>query len=758
MALYEVDSPINRDGRNNLNNTFADILRRFANLQSQIKVLAGGEEVDELIQRINNTINSAETTNEDLQSALVDAQQAITEMIEATIDTIEATDAANQATADATQVTNTMITLKNELEQLQTSLEKNITDATQATINANNATDAANQAATDAQQARSDADSAAQRAETAADAIEGWGQATPYQNGTTYNKNNVVTFNGSTYQTKRGGVTSLPTTSADWILLAQRGVDGSGAVSSVNSKFPDGTGNVEVGIAEINGLSDALDDKADGADLSQIEQEVADLDSKVTKHLEDFRRLEFKESLARTINPIFDGFIPAQQNLRSLQCMCYVKSDNTLVVGYSEAGSGSTDTFGDIVKFNLSNYTVISSKLNETLYHNNDITYNPITNELVIATLTDPLGSNRLEVYDYSNLTKKSTKIINGVNSLAALAYNEEIDKYVAYVTGGIAVISNSFVKEHVIPLNKYPNSVLQTMETFGNLIFIYWDRLIQVIDFEGNLIREWYFPVNNEAGGISYLKNGDFLISQKTPFSYRYTPRTFKFNMYQELNISDWSNVNSLLDLGLVEGSETIQGISVSLSNKSILRYLKTTSNSSNIYPEAQGIMEVTKIDLENTSFTFKGISGVTYEAYVTNAGSKFSGWTKTFDLDSKANTIPDADNLIVSGEHYVFNTTLNLPESASGYMKVKHYNDNYVRQKFSPSYASGQHFYIRNKAGGAWGPWHSFYAHLSGSGSPEGVLTGRVGNLYTDTTNEELYFKSSGIGNKGWKLVSSS
>jgi hypothetical protein len=41
---------------------------------------------------------------------------------------------------------------------------------------------------------------------------------------------------------------------------------------------------------------------------------------------------------------------------------------------------------------------------------------------------------------------------------------------------------------------------------------------------------------------------------------------------------------------------------------------------------------------------------------------------------------------------------------------------------------------------------------AYLLGSGSPEGVTTGNVGDVYKDTTNGLIYIKSTGTGNTGW------
>ncbi|MCT6941451.1 MAG: hypothetical protein M3Z62_13575, partial [Metasolibacillus sp.] len=299
MTLYNTQSPITKDERVNINKTWDDILRRFNNLQRQINILAGDNDVDELIKRIQDALDSADSTLAELQAALNDASDLIDNMINATIEATEAATAANQATADATQIINDLTALQVDLEQLQTSLEQSIADATAATTNANTATTNANQATQDAQQATTDATSAAQRAESAADAVKGWGQAEPYNSTKTYERNNVVTYEGSSYQAKHDGVTSIPTTTADWIIIARRGLDGQGAVQTVNEQLPDEDGNVDIGIANINGLQVALDSKANDADLTL-------LDNKVTTHLDKNASLIEKGHVQLSNTPAMD--------------------------------------------------------------------------------------------------------------------------------------------------------------------------------------------------------------------------------------------------------------------------------------------------------------------------------------------------------------------------------------------------------------------------------------------------------------------
>ncbi|WPK12596.1 hypothetical protein R6U77_02550 [Lysinibacillus louembei] len=435
MTMYNTNSPITREERNNINATWQDILSRFAKIQSDIRFLTGNEEVEELIARINSSIDAAneaatnaenatleareatEAANnittearvllgdltvlqnvlEQMQTSLVEAKnnanEAATnandatqlaqdateaantvtqESITATTNANEATqlaqesaDSAAQATAnaqaatedannaaqaanekvtEATQLLTALKALKDELQQLQTDVTQIATAAETATINANQATEnantaitaanlateaantaatnastatdtanvatiaattaaneatsaasiaeqaatnataattaaseattsaneavtaanlaalSANIAATEANSAKDevivkigeaivateDANNAAVRADLAADLIEGWEQKGGWNNTAEYVEHNLVTYNGSTWQAKRANTGVTPVSGDDWLLFAQRGVDGTGAVSSVNGVLPDEQGNVEL--------------------------------------------------------------------------------------------------------------------------------------------------------------------------------------------------------------------------------------------------------------------------------------------------------------------------------------------------------------------------------------------------------------------------------------------------------------------------------------------------------------------------------
>jgi hypothetical protein len=69
------------------------------------------------------------------------------------------------------------------------------------------------------------------------------------------------------------------------------------------------------------------------------------------------------------------------------------------------------------------------------------------------------------------------------------------------------------------------------------------------------------------------------------------------------------------------------------------------------------------------------------------------------------------------------------------------------------------------RTRSGGTWTPWLELVTKgsigsgdLTGTGSPEGVITAPVGTYYTDTaiTNGAMrWAKKTGIGNTGWKVT---
>ena len=117
------------------------------------------------------------------------------------------------------------------------------------------AIEGANKAKIDAEKATVNTITAITNANKAVNNIDSLVNNTAYKevfsSTTTYLKNNIVSYNGSAYIAKSETTGNLPTNEIYWGLLAQRGVDGEGSVSSVNGVLPDLNGNVNINIEEL---------------------------------------------------------------------------------------------------------------------------------------------------------------------------------------------------------------------------------------------------------------------------------------------------------------------------------------------------------------------------------------------------------------------------------------------------------------------------------------------------------------------------
>ena len=324
INLHTTQSPVSRSERMKINENWQRIIEGLSRLQYQINVLAGGKEVEDLLQRIEDAINNAYTSvaaaieeNNDatqeainnvnisleealekiatamheINTAITNANEATTNADQATSNANTAAQIANDKVTEATQMIESLASLKTQLEQIKQQLLAVNKDAEIAITNANNAaletrnaiqdtntaitnaevaTQNANQAVqdinvvkddltqtvndkiTEADTAITNANNATDQAKQAAENVKGWSTATVWNATTQYEKNNIVTNNGSTWQSLTTNINSVPSESnTDWILLAQRGVDGTGSVSKVASKSPDVDGNVSLIPADI---------------------------------------------------------------------------------------------------------------------------------------------------------------------------------------------------------------------------------------------------------------------------------------------------------------------------------------------------------------------------------------------------------------------------------------------------------------------------------------------------------------------------
>lgn len=180
--------------REKLNNNWAIIESYLSNLQGQVNILTGDVNVKDIVDQINDILNQGNVVIADLETALQDATTVITNAQNATTD-------ANNAAQDALNAINDM----------------------QAFINQ-------------------------------------FGNAESYDNSKLYKVNNLVEYDGSGFicikETQGNPPPTLPTKRNEWWqLFAQKGLDGTGAVSKVAGKSPELDGNVPLTAQDVEAVS-----------------------------------------------------------------------------------------------------------------------------------------------------------------------------------------------------------------------------------------------------------------------------------------------------------------------------------------------------------------------------------------------------------------------------------------------------------------------------------------------------------------------
>ncbi|MGG3987533.1 hypothetical protein [Bacillus smithii] len=189
---------------------------------------------------VQEKIDSLDTLKTQINQAITDSQTATTN---ANTSASNANDKANYAQQQG------------DYAKSQGDYAKQQGDAANlAVTNANEAITNANNAATNANKAANNANSAANNAQAIVDNTK---FIEPYNPETTYQKNNIVSYNGSSFIAKQTTTGNTPIGDANdvyWGLLAQRGVDGQGAVNSVNNILPDVNGNITITATDVGSI------------------------------------------------------------------------------------------------------------------------------------------------------------------------------------------------------------------------------------------------------------------------------------------------------------------------------------------------------------------------------------------------------------------------------------------------------------------------------------------------------------------------
>lgn len=294
-----------------------EMLSYINNLQQQINMLTG-ENIGELLARLNDSIHQALAAAQDARTAKTATEEATalattaTELANASsLLAEEKANYANEKAVLAQEAANNANQEASNLSQLKVDVVQATQEANDEANNANEKATLANSAADRANLAADNAELATSRANLAADAIEGWGTAEQWVNDKQYERNNVVTDNGSTWQALRPNIGVTPSEGFDWTCLAKKGLDGTGAVSSVNNRFPGSDGNVEIKwidvpekpttfppsahtheIDDVAGLLDSLESKANEVDLTNLVQVVTQNQQTANEHFAESGMVE----------------------------------------------------------------------------------------------------------------------------------------------------------------------------------------------------------------------------------------------------------------------------------------------------------------------------------------------------------------------------------------------------------------------------------------------------------------------------------
>lgn len=204
------------------------------------------------------------------------------------------------------------IKYEDTLRQGTDKLNKAIDYATESRTLAQEGKENADAAAIEAREAAGEAGKAAERANTAASELEGLKEdvdeaienadsfiyVKEYDPERIYNKNNMATYDGSTYIALEENKGVLPSDSTRWGLVARRGVDGMGAVASINNLGPSENGNITLTAAEVGAAS--------AQEMNDVSQRVETIEKYAKTYREKQSTLlsEFYRKLRNGIFPI----------------------------------------------------------------------------------------------------------------------------------------------------------------------------------------------------------------------------------------------------------------------------------------------------------------------------------------------------------------------------------------------------------------------------------------------------------------------
>lgn len=164
-----------------------------------------------------------------------------------------------------------------------------------------------------------------------------------------------------------------------------------------------------------------------------------------------------------------------------------------------------------------------------------------------------------------------------------------------------------------------------------------------------------------------------------------------------------------------------------------------------------------------------------VTYIRTTQNSGTNWTTWKQAGSVTEALLDGVDLDTMTTGGVYFRGSSAgataaLHYPADGwAGYLEVITRDPSYILQRATAIISAlplgattGRNVWYRTRYGATWGPWVRATSQgdvgagdLTGTGSPEGVLTAPVGTYYTDTAGTNgawRWLKKSGTGNTGW------
>jgi len=417
-------------------------------------------EVQLLNEEVKSTLSEANNLKDELNNVLIEANSA-----EQTRNTSE----QNRITSENTRISNENTRQQNEIDRKNAESVRESNEAIRIQNEQNRQNEFDNKI-NKAEVVITDTKNATEKANQAAESIKGWGQATVWNSTTTYSKNNVVTYNGSTWQSKGdNNFNSIPSESnKDWILLALRGVDGTGAVSTVNGKSPDGAGNVELTADEIGtytqqqiddkdtAVKEYFTDKGIGDKVIVIsEQDYIDADYNgvfwVKNDTLDFLPTETDHAATLLVyeNPDDGNVVKIFNVINPTTAISYMRTytyDNTSSLihdsGWIEGGGGSGTGGGNV---SVNSYPLVTDSINQTIWELPTGIFNQLTdsvmvfhNTVFLEQVSYTLTNNRLSIPDnpHTEIAKNNVVLVvfrNMPNMKVEFDGNNIIDGSIAF-------------------------------------------------------------------------------------------------------------------------------------------------------------------------------------------------------------------------------------------------------------------------------------------------------------------------------------